>query len=75
MDAAMLHACNAIDGTARKLHPKLGSNARFTGFLRDNYHILGPMGAPGTDLSQTRWPVTVERPKAAGGKPDFADVI
>ncbi len=75
VDAAMLHACNAIDGTARKLHPKLGSNARFAGFLRDNYHILGPMGAPGIDLSRTRWPVKVERPKAAGGKPDFADVI
>ncbi len=75
LDAAMLHACNAIDGTARKLYPKLGSNDRFTGFLRDNYHILGPMGAPGIDLSKTRWPVKVERPKATGGKPDFADVI
>ena len=28
-DAAMLHACNAIDGTARKLYPGLGNKARF----------------------------------------------
>lgn len=72
---AMMHACNAIDGTARKLHPSLGSNAGFTRLLRDNYYILGPMGAPGIDLSNTRWPVKVERPKATGGVPDLADVI
>ncbi|WP_460152782.1 hypothetical protein [Pseudomonas sp. S2_B07] len=72
---AMLHACNAVDGTAGKLHPNLGSNARFTGLLRDNYEIFGPMGLPGVDLVNTRWPVTVERPKASGGLPDIADVI
>jgi hypothetical protein len=32
-------------------------------------------GAPGIDLAETRFPVNVERPKAAGGKPDIADVI
>src|SRR5207245_2527156 len=63
------------DGTAKKLHQKLGSNARFTRLLRDNYNILGPMAAPGINLLTTRWPVQVERPKAAGGRPDFADVI
>jgi hypothetical protein len=72
---AMLHACNAIDGTAKKLYRSLGSNARFTLCLRESYDILGPMGAPGIDLAETRWPVKVERPKAQGGKPDFADVI
>lgn len=75
LDAAMLHACNAIDGTAKKLYPKLGSNARFTQLLRDNYSILGPMGFPGINLVDTRFPVKVERPKATGGKPDLADVI
>lgn len=74
-DAAMLHACNAIDGTAKKVYPALGSNARFTKLLRDNYAILGPMGMPGINLVETRFPVTVERPKAPGGKPDLADVI
>lgn len=75
LDAAMLHACNAIDGTAKKAYPKFGSNARFTRLLRENYEILGPMGAPGIDLVKTRWPVKVDRPKAPGGQPDFADVI
>lgn len=75
LDSAMLHACNAIDGTAKKLYPKLGSNARFTQLLRENYSILGPMGMPGINLDETRFPVKVERPKAPGGEPDLADVI
>jgi len=74
-ESAMLHACNAIDGTAKKLHPALGSNERFTRLLRDDYSILGPMGAPGINLVETRFPVTVQKPKASGGKPDIADVI
>ena len=74
-DAAMLHACNSIDGTAKKIHPKLRSNARFTQLLRDNYGILGPMGMPGINVMETRFPVKVDRPKAPGGKPDLADVI
>ncbi|MEQ1776016.1 MAG: hypothetical protein ABL891_19745 [Burkholderiales bacterium] len=74
-DSAMLHACNAIDGTAKKIYSAPGSNARFTKLLRDNYGILGPMGMPGINLIETRFPVTVERPKALGGKPDLADVI
>lgn len=71
----MLHACNAVDGTANKLFPGIGSNLRFTRTLRDNYPIFGPMGAPGIDLVNTRWPVSVLRPKAPGGLPDIADVI
>lgn len=76
LESAMLHACNAIDGTARKVYPSIpGSNSRFTQLLRDNYAILGPMGAPGIDLEMTRFPVEVKRPKAQGGQPDLADVI
>jgi hypothetical protein len=74
-DAAMLHACNAVDGTARKLFPNLGSNERFTRVLRENYSILGPMGMPGIDLVATRFPIKVSKPKAPGGQPDLADVI
>jgi len=74
-DAVMLHACNAVDGTARKVYPSLRSNARFTQLLRDNYAILGPMGMPGVNLVETRFPVKVQRPKAPSGKPDLADVI
>lgn len=75
LDAAVLHACNAVDGTAAKLYPALGSNARFTRLLRENYAILGPMAAPGVNLAETRFPVKVARPKAPGGEPDIADVI
>lgn len=74
-ESAMLHACNAIDGTAKKLYPKMGSHARFTKLLRDCYSILGPMGMPGIELVETRFPIVVDRPKALGGKPDLADVI
>lgn len=75
VDAAMLHACSAIDGTAAKLHPAMGSNARFTTLLRDSYFILEPMAAPGINLDDTRFPVRVLHPKAPGGQPDFADII
>jgi hypothetical protein len=71
----MLHACNAVDGTAGKLSPRARNNARFTDLLRRNYSILGPMGAPGIDVEKTRFPVAVKRPRAPGGKPDLADVI
>jgi hypothetical protein len=75
-DSSMLHACNAIDGTASKTLPHLsGNNLRFTTLLRANYAVLGPMGAPGIDLQQTRFPVRVKSPKASGGAPDLADVI
>ncbi len=75
-EASMLHACNAVDGTAKKALPTAhGNKARFTRLLRENYAILGPMGAPGINLVETRFPVTVNRPTAADGKPDLADVI
>lgn len=75
LEHAMLHACNAVDGTAKKVHPKLKNQARFTRLLRDNYSILGPMGAPGIDLVETRFPVTVAGPSALDRELDLADVI
>lgn len=75
LEAAMLHACNAVDGTATKVHPALGSNRRFTRLLRESYAILGPMGVPGINLAETRFPVDVPRPTTPDGKPDIADVI
>jgi hypothetical protein len=74
-ESSMLHACNAVDGTARKHFPGLCNKKRFTQFLRDNHSILGPMGAPGIDLAATRFPIRVDRPTASGGLPDLADVI
>jgi len=74
-ESAMLHACNAVDGTAKRLYPNIGTNAGFTKLLRDNYHILGPMIMPGIDLVETRFPITIRHPKAPGGTPDIADII
>jgi hypothetical protein len=76
LESAMLHACNAIDGTAAKALPaEGGSNKRFTNFLRSNYLILGAMGMPGINLKETRFPVAVAKPKAPDGRPDLADVL
>jgi len=75
VDAAMLHACNAVDGTAGKIFKNLGNQARFTRFLRENYHILGPMGAPGLPLLEQRFPVKVRKATTPDGKPDMADLI
>jgi hypothetical protein len=69
LEASMLHACNAVDGTASKFYDTQGSNARFTRLLRDYYYILGPMGMPGIDLVNVRWPVNVPNPKANDGRP------
>lgn len=73
-EAATLHACNAVEGTAAKEFPRLGSRRRFVELLRRGYPILGPMGIPGIDLSGTRWPVTLRKPSFPDG-PDLADVI
>lgn len=75
LDSAMLHACNAVDGTAAIIFPTQGSNTRFTRLLRENYNILGPMGAPGINLVDTRFPLVLPHAKASQGKPDIADVI
>jgi hypothetical protein len=75
LDSAMLHACNAIDGTAKKMYPALGVGARFTRLLRENYaSILEPM-VPGVNLEQTVFPVRIPNANGPGGQPDFADVI
>jgi hypothetical protein len=73
--ASMMHACNAVDGTAAKLHKTLGPSARFKRALRDNYAILGPTGMSGINLEDSRFNVSVQRPSAKGGGVDVADVI
>ncbi|MDM8193504.1 hypothetical protein EVS84_10115 [Pseudomonas koreensis] len=78
LDSAMMHACNAVDNTAKRTYPNMfSSNARFTRLLRDNYSILGPMGlvVPGWDLVNYRFNIKLDNPKAPGGVPDTADVI
>lgn len=56
INSSLLHACNAVDGTASKLaHSKKGSKERFTAFLRDYYWLLEPMVTPGINLLDTRF--------------------
>ena len=75
-ESAMLHACNAVDGTASKSHPDIKhNNSRFTKLLRDNYLTLGVMGMPGINIADTRFPIDVSSPKAPGGGTDLADII
>ncbi len=75
LEPSMLHACNAVDGTGKKVFPGMGSNRRFTQAVRDNYGILGPMGVPGINLEETRFPIAVPRRTTPDGQPDFADVV
>lgn len=75
LDSAMLHACNAVDGTAKKMYPALGVGARFRKLLRENYaSILEPM-MPGINLAQTVFPVQIPGASGPGGLPDAADLL
>lgn len=56
-ESAMLHACNAVDGTAAKASPGAGVGKRFVGLLQENADILGRLGLPGIDAERTEFPV------------------
>src|SRR4051812_34228178 len=72
----MLHSCNAIDGTAKKVYLSIDSSSRrFKTLLRDNYAVFGPMGAPGINIGETRFPVPGIRTSTPDGQADIADVI
>jgi hypothetical protein len=72
-DIAVLHACLATDGTAKKT-PGLGkgNRRRFTEFLRCRYWLLEPTAMPGVNLVETRFTNVPLRENPA---PDYADVI
>jgi len=75
LESAMLHACNAVDGTARKVYPGLGVGARFRKLLRQNYNgILEPM-VPGINFEKTAFPISVSGASGPGGRPDVADIL
>jgi hypothetical protein len=75
-DFSMMHACMAVDGTAKKHYPEVKQvGLRFARLLRDNYEILGPLGVPGIDIENTRWPVSIRSASASGGQADIADLI
>jgi len=75
-EAAMLHVCNAIDGTAQKKNGAISSKSLFVDFIRGYYDYIGAMtGTYFLDYKNINWPVTVQRPSGAGGKTDLADFL
>jgi hypothetical protein len=73
LDFAVLHACVAVDATARKISPGRGNNRRrFVDFVRDNYWIIEPTAMPGFDLEQSRFRNVPLRGNPA---PDWAEIV
>lgn len=71
---AMLHACNATDGTAKKRFRNHRVRSRFTSFLRELYWVVEPMGAPGINLQTSRWQIRVGEPPKVQIV-DFAELV
>src|SRR5690242_14470838 len=74
LESCVLHACNAVDGTARKESGgrPTGQRARFLGFLRSSLWLLEPMVCPGINLVGTCW---TNVPLDGTAEPDFADIV
>jgi hypothetical protein len=70
----MLHACNAIDGTANARYPQLGVASQFRRTIRDSLDIFGVMTAQGVDFEQSRFPIAVKS-DLPDGRPDIGDVL
>jgi hypothetical protein len=70
----MLHACNAVDKTAKKRYPEQGVATRFRRIIRESLDIFGLMAAPAIDFDHSRFPVTVKS-DLPDGRPDIADVL
>lgn len=73
-DAAVLQACNAVDGTGKVRYSQLGVAVRFKRTVRDSLDIFQVMTAPGIDFAQTRFPLAVPS-DLADQRPDIADVL
>ncbi|BBX64033.1 hypothetical protein MSAS_32070 [Mycobacterium saskatchewanense] len=73
-DAALAHACNAVDATAKKRYPQSGVASRFKLTIREAMDIFRMMAAPGIDFEQSRFPVAVKS-DLPDGRPDVADVL
>jgi hypothetical protein len=72
--AAMAHACDAVDTTARRRYPKQGVANRFKRTIRDSLDIFRVMAAPEIDFAESRFPIAVKS-DLPDGRPDIADVI
>jgi hypothetical protein len=64
-EPALLHACMAIDATAKRLYPSVnGVGARFIRCVRDCYWLVEPMVGTGINVEQV---FIVPPPKVPGG--------
>lgn len=75
-ESAMLFAVVAVDGTARRKFPGIGSKRRFTDLIRDNALVFERFGSPGLDVAAPRFEDGGGgiRPTAAD-HPDIADIL
>jgi hypothetical protein len=72
-DAALLHACIAIDATSKRLYPsERRAGRRYIKCLRAYYWIIEPMIGAGINLVETRFTNIRLRNTAS---PDLAEVI
>lgn len=72
-DSALMHACIAIDPTARKLFPRVEKvGNRYRRCLREYYWVLEPMIGAGMNLVETRFENV---PLPGNPAPDFAEII
>jgi hypothetical protein len=73
LDAGLLHALIAIDGTSKRLYPNsTGVGTRYINCLRKYYWLLEPMLVAGLNLVETRFTNIQLRNNRA---PDFAEVV
>ena len=72
-DSALLHACIAIDATAKRLLPTESQvRRRFVQSLRDYYWIVEPMVGAGINLVDTKFSNVKLRSTSS---PDLADIV
>src|SRR4030088_1326069 len=72
-DAALLHACIAVDPTSKRLFPsELRVGKRYVECLREYYWVIEPMIGAGLNLIETRFTNIQLRNNAA---PDLAEII
>jgi hypothetical protein len=73
-EAALLHACNSIDFTAKLLYPsEISGGKRFVRCIREYYWLVEPMMGVGLNLVDTRFD-NIHIPKLKV-PPDFADIV
>jgi hypothetical protein len=74
LETGMLHACNAFDGTAKRVYPHAGVARRFTDLFQDRARTLEPFAIPWLDLRGTRIAVRF-KPESQPKPRDFAEMI